>query len=110
MTDTVVTGFYGGDRLESIETENVKTGRREAIELDGVFIAVGQIPQSGVFKDILDTDADGFLLCGENCKPERQGFFVAGDCRTKDIRQLTTAAADGSVAAVAACRYIDEIV
>ena len=110
ITDTIVTGFYGEDKLEYIKTENIKTGEKRDIELDGVFIAVGQIPESGIFKNLLETDDYGYIKAGENCISEVPGIFIAGDCRTKEIRQLTTAAADGSVAALAACKYVDETI
>ena len=74
----------------------------------GVFIAVGQIPQNECFADVVKLDANGFILAAEDCVTSAPGIFAAGDCRTKEVRQLTTAAADGAVAALAACKYIAE--
>ena len=64
---------------------------------------VGQSPDNSAFGDIVELDKDGYIMAGEDCKTNVKGIFAAGDCRKKEIRQLTTAAADGSVAALAAC-------
>ncbi|MBP5193946.1 MAG: FAD-dependent oxidoreductase, partial [Clostridia bacterium] len=69
--------------------------------------AVGLLPQNEPFKDVISLDSRGYASAGEDCKTAAKGIFVAGDCRTKRIRQVTTAAADGAVAALAACDYID---
>jgi len=69
---------------------------------------VGQIPQNDYFKDIILLNDNGYVDAGENCRTNKPGIFVAGDCREKAIRQLTTAVGDGSVAALAACAYVDE--
>ena len=63
-------------------------------------------PQNQVFAEFVKLDADGFILASEDCMTSRPGVFAAGDCRTKEVRQLTTAAADGAVAALAACKYM----
>lgn len=76
----------------------------EAIAVDGIFICVGQIPGNGPFADVLDLDEAGYIRAGEDCKTNVPGVFAAGDCRTKAIRQLTTAAADGAVAALGALK------
>ena len=69
---------------------------------------MGQIPKNEVFADVVKLDAGGFILASEDCLTSHPGIFAAGDCRTKEVRQLTTAAADGAVAALAACKYIVE--
>ena len=74
---------------------------------DGLFVAIGLIPENEMFSELVPLDRAGYIDSGENCLTGRPGFFVAGDCRAKEIRQLTTAAADGAVAALAACKYID---
>ena len=66
---------------------------------------VGQVPENSVFADTIALDESGYIIAGEDCKTNVDGVFAAGDCRTKAIRQLTTAAADGSVSALAACNY-----
>ena len=73
--------------------------------MDGLFEAVGQLPQCKPAESLLSLDENGFLPVGEDCRTPVPGVFAAGDCRTKDVRQLTTACADGAVAALAACRY-----
>lgn len=86
-------------------------GNEETLELDGIFVAIGQKPENEPFKDVLSLDDFGYIMAGEDCLPEGapQGIFVAGDCRTKKIRQVTTATGDGAVAALAACRFVDEL-
>ncbi len=69
-------------------------------------MAIGQVPKNEVFADAVKLDDFGFVLAGEDCLTSAPGIFAAGDCRTKEVRQLTTAAADGAVAALAACSYI----
>ena len=85
-----------------------KTGEDFQLDVSGLFIAVGQIPKNEVFAEVVKLDSDGFILAAEDCMTSCPGIFAAGDCRTKEVRQLTTAAADGAVAALAACRYIAE--
>ena len=86
-------------------------GNEEHLEVDGVFVAIGQIPENEPFKEIVSLDERGYIICDENCIPNnsQQGIFVAGDCRTKFIRQVTTATADGAIAALAACRLVDSL-
>ena len=74
----------------------------ETIPVDGVFVCVGQIPGNEPFANVLELDEAGYLVAGEDCKTNVPGIFAAGDCRTKNVRQLTTAAADGAVAALGA--------
>lgn len=108
LMNTRVVKLIGGDELDGIK---IATGDNEpySIPLDGVFVAVGQMPDNEQFKDIADLDDYGYIIADESCMTKTDGVFVAGDCRTKQVRQLTTAAADGAVAALAACNYIDEI-
>ncbi len=82
-------------------------GERETISCDGLFVAIGLIPENEHFGDVAKLDAWGYFDSGESCVTGTPGIFVAGDCRAKQIRQLTTAVGDGSVAALAACRYVD---
>ena len=74
--------------------------------MDGVFVAIGQMPENGMFKNVVEVDAGGYIVAGEDCKTSCPGIFAAGDGRTKKVRQLTTAASDGTVAALAASEYI----
>ena len=74
-----------------------------------MFVAIGLVPQNDIFKDIITLDGRGYVDANENCLTNVKGIFVAGDCRTKNIRQVITAAGDGAVAALAACDYVDTI-
>ena len=98
-----VSGIRGEDKLTGVELTNID-GSREELTTDALFVAIGLIPENGVFKDIAELDDAGYVVAGENCETSTPGVFAAGDCRTKDVRQLVTAAADGAVAAVAASR------
>lgn len=84
-----------------------KDGKETSLAADGVFIAIGLAPDNGNFADVAEVDINGYFSSDEGCTTVTPGVFVAGDCRAKGVRQLTTAAADGSAAALAACRYID---
>ncbi len=100
-----VTGLLGEDELRGIViTQNGETWE---LPVTGLFIAVGHQPDNAVFASLMDLDATGYAASGEDCLTRSAGVFVAGDCRAKQVRQLTTAAADGSVAALAACRVLD---
>ncbi len=108
-TNVTVTSILGDRVLEGIRYRHTKTGEEDTISLDGLFIAIGFIPQNEPFENILELDRDGYAEAGENCAAKTPGVFVAGDCRTKIIRQVTTAAADGTVAALNACNYVDTV-
>lgn len=107
--DSIVSALRGEDVVEGITILNKKTGEASEIKLEGVFVAVGQKPNNDIFSETVKLNDYGYILAAEDCMTSSPGVFAAGDCRTKEVRQLTTAAADGSVAAIAACRYIDEI-
>ena len=100
--------ILGENVVEGLVLTDKKTGEDFRLDVAGVFIAVGQIPQNECFADVVKLDANGFILAAEDCVTSAPGIFAAGDCRTKEVRQLTTAAADGAVAALAACKYIAE--
>ncbi len=94
--------------VEKLILNHIKTGETSELPVNGVFVAVGQIPKNEMFADVVKLDVGGFILAAEDCVTSHPGIFAAGDCRTKEVRQLTTAAADGAVAALAACKYIAE--
>ena len=98
-----------GTALAGVTVESKATGEKTEIDCAGLFVAIGLIPENGAFADLADLNDYGYFASGEDCVTKTPGVFVAGDCRSKAIRQLTTAAADGAVAALAACRYIDAI-
>lgn len=101
--------FIGGETLEGAVIENTLTGEKSELKLDGAFVAVGQIPENKEFGGVVALDSDGYLDAGETTVTSSAGIFAAGDCRKKTVRQLTTAAADGASAALAACRYIESL-
>lgn len=98
--------ILGENVVEGLVLKNKKTGENVTLSVSGIFIAVGQIPKNEVFADTVRLDGAGFVLASEDCMTSKPGIFAAGDCRTKEVRQLTTAAADGAVAALAAVKYI----
>ena len=93
--------------LTGVRIKNTDTGAEEVIKADGAFLAVGLVPENGAFAEVAKLDERGYFDIDENCAATTPGVFVAGDCRRKNIRQVTTAAGDGAVAAMAACRYLD---
>ena len=107
LLGTTVSAFLGEDTLTGIAVVSAATGTRQDIPLDGVFVAVGLVPQNEPFAALLTLDARGYAKADETCTTGCDGVFVAGDCRTKEVRQVATAIADGAVAALAACRYLD---
>lgn len=94
-------------RLIGLETEDRITGQPIPEVCDGLFVAVGLIPENEAFSGLAKLDDFGYFASDESCTTASPGVFVAGDCRSKRVRQVTTANADGAVAAIAACRYID---
>ena len=96
------------------EEINISPCQRFAIlgdicKIDGLFVAIGLEPKNSAFSTVAGLDENGYFNSDESCVTKSQGIFVAGDCRQKRIRQITTASADGAVAALAACRYIDNM-
>ena len=93
--------------LSGVEIE--KDGKAEQIFCDGLFVAIGLIPENEPFKELADLNSFGYFESDEQCLTKTDGIFVAGDCRSKTTRQVTTTCADGTNAALAACRYINEL-
>ena len=108
VLNSSITALIGQDELSGLVVTNDKGESRE-ISVDGLFVAIGHAPDNGVFSELIDLDKGGYADSDESCTTKTPGVFVAGDCRKKSVRQLTTAAADGSCAALAACRYIDAL-
>ena len=102
---TAVEKLLGDTEFSGISIKSSDGGCRE-ITLDGLFVAIGLLPQNDIFSDVITLDERGYIVADEHCKTSAEGIFVAGDCRTKQIRQVATASADGAVAALAACEYI----
>lgn len=108
LFDTVVEGFVTSEgTLKGIRVKNTATGEGSEIACDGVFVAIGLVPENDAFGSLVPLDDRGYYKVGEDCTAPTHGIFVAGDCRSKKTRQITTAVADGAVAALAACSYID---
>lgn len=106
LTETTITGLVvenGGLAAVSVRS---KTGEESDLPCDGLFVAIGLIPENAAFSPLVSLDGRGYIQSGEDCKTNAPGIFTAGDCRVKTVRQIATAVADGAVAALAACDYI----
>lgn len=106
IKNVTLSGFEGGDELAACVFDEQATGNKRTIPVKACFIAIGQEPDNAPFKNIVALDANGYVCADEACTTDTAGVFVAGDCRTKKVRQLTTAVADGASAALAACKYL----
>lgn len=100
--DTVVEEIQGENKVESLRLKNVQTGEETALAADGVFVAVGLMPDNEAFAGQVELDKAGYIVAGEDCRASQPGVYAAGDTRTKAVRQIVTAAADGAVAALGA--------
>ena len=109
VLNATVNELRGEKSLESVVVKDKNSGEEREIPVQGLFIAIGQEPDNKDFKNVAELDAAGYVAADESCKTKTEGVFVAGDCRTKTVRQLTTAASDGAVAALAACEYLNQI-
>ena len=98
--------ILGENMVEGLVVTDKKTGEDQTLDVAGIFVAVGHLPKNETFAELVKLDESGFIVAGEDCLASHPGVFAAGDCRTKEVRQLTTAAADGAVAALAAAKYI----
>ncbi len=107
VLNTTITKINGDNKLESINllTNNETT----KLNIDGLFIAVGQVPETENFKKLINTNEQGYIIAEEDCKTNIKNIFVAGDTRTKNLRQLVTATSDGAIAATEAIKYLSEI-
>lgn len=107
LMNTVITALRGEGSLSGLALRDTVTGAESELAADGLFQAVGQQPQTALAASLGLTAPDGFLPAGEDCRTGVPGVFTAGDCRAKAVRQLTTACADGAVAALAACAWCE---
>ena len=101
-----ITKLNGTNYLDSIELTS-SDGINKKIAISGLFIAIGRDPESENFKDLINTNQNGYFIANEDCHTNIDGIYVSGDCRTKEIRQLVTATSDGAVAATEAIKYIN---
>lgn len=110
ILSTMVTELIGEKQLAGIRLKNEETGEMSELSLDGIFVAIGQVADNEPFGDVVALNENGYIISGEDCLPQsKPGIFAAGDCRTKAIRQVTTATADGAVAALSACRFLEQL-
>lgn len=109
LWDSAVDELLFEKKLHGVNVKNLKDGSVKSIELDGLFISIGRSPVSELFKDAISTDAQGYIIADESTKTNIPGVFAAGDVRTKALRQVVTAAADGAVAAHFAEEYINQL-
>ncbi|MBP3437350.1 MAG: FAD-dependent oxidoreductase [Clostridia bacterium] len=104
----VVEALEGDTDLRRVIIRHAETGEKQTLVTDGMFVCIGQMPENEGFASSVEVNEAGYITAGEDCLTKDEAVFVAGDCRTKRVRQITTATADGSIAAVAACRYLDK--
>ena len=106
--NTSVVDYLGEDELTAIVYKDAN-GEEKVHEIPAVFVAIGQVPDNKAFSNLVDIDKNGYIISDETCKTRTEGVYVAGDCRTKAVRQVVTAVADGGVAATNACVYIESL-
>lgn len=106
LWDTEVTKIYGEDHIECIGIQNKKTGEKKTMDVEGIFVAVGTIPNSELVAGKVETDKQGYVIAGEDCITNIEGVYAAGDVRRKMMQQIITAAADGANAVNSAQRYL----
>ena len=104
--NSVVTGFEADSSLTGVKIKNTETNEEQLISCSGVFVAIGLVPDTKPFGELVELDSYGYVKADESCLTNIQGVFTAGDCRTKSVRQISTAISDGAAAALAACKYI----
>lgn len=104
LLNKTVQAIEGDQMLQAVILRDKNSGEEFRLEISGLFVAIGQVPANEAFADLVDLDEGGYILAGEDCRTSVEGIFAAGDCRRKTVRQLTTAAADGAIAALAAAQ------
>ncbi len=109
LWDSVVEKINGKENVETIDVKNVKTNETNSYEVAGIFIAVGYMPNSDVYKKVVAVDDAGYIIAGENCETNIPGVFAAGDVRTKELRQIITATSDGANAITAVEKYLNNL-
>lgn len=105
---SVPMAITGEQRVDAVTLQSTVDGAVESVPVSGVFVAIGLEPDNGIFAASLELDKAGYIVAGEDCRTAVEGVFVAGDTRTKSLRQIVTAAADGASAAFAASNYLNE--
>ena len=105
--NTVVEELEGEDQLSSIMLRDLERDKSYRFKVDGIFVAIGQQPDNKAFESVCKLDEQGFIVADESTFTSTPGIYAAGDCRTKKVRQVVTAAGDGAVAAMNACRFAE---
>lgn len=106
LWNRTVHSIYGSGLVEGVKLSHVTDKTEEDLPVDGVFIAVGMHPNTDAFRDTVPCDEKGYIIAGEDCITKTEGIFAAGDLRTKQVRQIITAAADGACAVASAEQYL----
>lgn len=106
--DSVPVAIEGTDAVESLKIQNVRSNEETVLTVQGVFVAVGIVPDTGRFEELVELDENGYIIAGEDCVTSASGIFAAGDIRTKNLRQVVTAAADGANAVTSVQRWLIE--
>lgn len=106
LWNRTVQEIYGANLLEGVKLSHVTDGTQEDLSVEGVFIAVGMHPNTEAFRDVVACDEQGYVMAGEDCVTKTPGIFAAGDIRTKQVRQIVTAVADGACAVASVERYL----
>lgn len=107
--DSEVVNILGKEKVEGVIIKNSKTGELNKLACNGLFIFIGNKPNTEFLKGIVELDKDGYIITDENMRTSKKGIFAAGDCRAKTLRQIITAVSDGAIAAFAAQHYIEEV-
>lgn len=107
LLSSKVTEYIGENELTGVTIENSHTGEKVQLKIGALFIAIGLMPQNEAFSNVARLDEIGYVVSDESCVTESDGIFTAGDCRTKAVRQIATAVADGATAALGACKYLE---
>src|SRR3954454_18658022 len=104
--DSVVTEVLGAEKVTAVRLKNLKTNAESVLEAGGVFVAIGHIPNTQIFKGVIDMDESGYIIPKRGTATNVEGVFVAGDCADRVYRQAVTAAGTGCAAAIDAERYL----
>ncbi len=109
MTPYVIRDVRGEGRVQELQLTNSQTGDTESLPVSALFVALGRVPDCGLIEEMAALDEDGYAKTDSWCATKTPGLYAAGDCRGKRVYQLTTATADGTVAGIGACAYIDRV-
>ncbi len=107
--DSVAEEISGENKVNSIQVKNVKDESAASLECEGVFISIGNSPNTDFIKGVVDTDKNGYIITKDNLETSKKGIFAAGDCRDTGLRQIVTACADGAIAGVNSKEYVDSV-